>query len=34
VADGFAKVYKYDVVARELYTSPPASLTAEFLRLR
>lgn len=34
VADGFAKVYKYDVVARELYTSPPTSLTAEFLRLR
>jgi branched-chain amino acid transport system substrate-binding protein len=34
VADGFARVYKYDVVARELYTSPPASLTAEFLRLR
>lgn len=34
VADGFARVYRYDVVARELYTSPPASLTAEFLRIR
>lgn len=34
VAEGFARTYNYQVVARELYTSPPASLTAEFLRLR
>lgn len=34
VARGYAEVYKYQVVASELYTSPPASLTAEFLRLR
>jgi branched-chain amino acid transport system substrate-binding protein len=34
VAKGYAEVYKYTVVANELYTSPPASLTAEFLRIR
>ncbi|MDR7486908.1 MAG: ABC transporter substrate-binding protein [Armatimonadota bacterium] len=34
VAEGFARVYRYDLVGKELYTSPPASLTAEFLRLR
>ncbi|MGQ0570677.1 MAG: ABC transporter substrate-binding protein [Armatimonadota bacterium] len=34
VAKGYAEVYKYNVVANELYTSPPANLTAEFLRIR
>lgn len=34
VAKGYASVYKYNLVATEFYTSPPASLTAEFLRLR
>jgi branched-chain amino acid transport system substrate-binding protein len=34
VARGYADIYKYQVVASELYTSPPASLTAEFLRIR
>jgi len=34
VAKGFASVYNYQLVASELYTSPPASLTAEFLRIR
>ncbi len=34
VAKGYADVYKYNVVANELYTSPPTNLTAEFLRIR
>ncbi len=34
VAKGYADIYKYQVVANELYTSPPTSLTAEFLRIR
>ncbi len=34
VAKGFVDVYKYQLVASELYTSPPANLTAEFLRIR
>jgi len=34
VAKGYADIYKYPVVANELYTSPPTSLTAEFLRIR
>lgn len=34
VARGYTGVYKYELAATELYSSPPASLTAEFLRLR
>ena len=34
VEEGFAQRYGYNVVARELYTSPPASLDAELLRIR
>lgn len=34
VEEGFARRYGYDVVARELYTSPPASIDAELLRIR
>ncbi|MGH2397796.1 MAG: ABC transporter substrate-binding protein [bacterium] len=34
VARGYARVYNYELAAAESYTSPPASLTAEFLRLR
>lgn len=34
VERGFAQRYGYEVVASELYTSPPTSLDAELLRLR
>ncbi len=34
VAKGFAQTRGYQVVATELYTSPPSSLTAELLRIR
>lgn len=34
VEEGFARRYGYEVVARELYASPPASLDAELLRIR
>ncbi len=34
VEEGFAHRYGYDVVARELYASPPASIDAELLRIR
>jgi branched-chain amino acid transport system substrate-binding protein len=34
VEEAFARRYGYQVVARELYTSPPASLDAELLRIR
>ena len=34
VEEGFAQRYGYQVVARELYTSPPASIDAELLRIR
>ncbi len=34
VEKAFAQRYNYEVVAQELYTSPPASLEAELLRIR
>lgn len=34
VAKGFAQTRGYQLVAMELYTSPPTSLTAELLRIR
>ncbi len=34
VERAFAQRYKYEIVASELYTSPPASLDAELLRIR
>ncbi len=34
VEKAFAQRYKYEVVATEFYTSPPASLDAELLRIR
>jgi branched-chain amino acid transport system substrate-binding protein len=34
VEEAFARRYGYEVVARELYTSPPASIDAELLRIR